>query len=104
MWRLLGIFGLFIVAIGTAVGIHDGNLTLGLGLAAVMLAVLLPLVCFTIRFAERSSPSDMLRFVRIAVVVGITLTCIASVIGMVIHQKEKRSNTASHGTALPRRP
>jgi hypothetical protein len=99
MWRFLSIFGLFIVAMGTAIGIHDGNLILGLGLAAVMLAVLLPLVFFSFRFAERSAPGDVFRFIKIAVILGVTLTCIAGIIGMVIHQKEKESNQASQPIA-----
>ena len=103
MWRFLSIFGIFIVAMGTATGIHDGNLILGLGLAAVTLAVLLPLVFYSFRFAERSAPRDVFRFIRIAVIVGVTLTCIAGIIGMVIHHREKKSNQASQaiGASAP---
>ncbi len=103
MRRFLGIFGLFIVTMGIVIGVHDGDLILGLGLAAVLLTILLPIVFFSFRFAERSAPGDVFRFIKIAVIVGVTLTCIAGIIGMVIHQKEEESNQASEaiGASAP---
>ena len=101
MWRFLGILGLFIMAMGIAVGIHDGNLTRGVGLAAALLVVLLPLVYLAIRFAERSEPDRMSHVIRTLVIIGVTLTCIAVIVGMVIHQKEKASNHTPDGIRQP---
>jgi len=79
---------------GIVTGIHDGNLIIGISVAAVMLIVLLPLILFSIRFAERATPGDALRIVKIVIIVGVALTFIASIIGTIIHHKEEKSNQA----------
>lgn len=103
MWRFLGILGLFIIAMGAATGIHDGDLVLSVSLSVIMLAVLLPVAYFTIRFTERAAPSTVLRLIKILVIAGVILAIIASLLGMVLKRKEMKSNKQMQriGTKVP---
>ena len=92
MWRFLGLIGLFFAIMGIATGIRFGDWTFAVGFTVVFVAVLLSIMFFTIRFVERASPDRVFRFLKVIAITGITLTCIAGIIGIVLRYKERQSN------------